>query len=69
MEPYIVILLGIYLLYIAICNPDWAFEINTFRNIVKNLARLIGRNNARIIIGLIGIFLLYGSIAHLMSNP
>lgn len=68
MEAYIVILLGIYLLFIAICNPNWAFELNTFRNILKNLVRLVGRNNARIIIGLIGIFLLYGSIVHLMSN-
>lgn len=69
MEPYLVILIGIYLLFVAISNPDWIFNRGSIRhNSARILVRYFGRNNARIIIGLVGIFLLYGSIAHLIHS-
>jgi len=55
------IIFGIFLIVLAVTNPNWFFGNNLLSYNLKKIQgwiRIIGRNPTRIVVGIMGIFLI-----------
>lgn len=61
MEPYIAFLIGAYLIFIAVKNPDYFY----YGRVISKVVGVLGRKNTRILYFLLGVFFICSFLWHI----